>query len=296
MYQHFPNRTSHLLVTNGANETTGEVGHGETANETSIKPAIKNRIMKFTIANERFCQDRDFDILIYIFSAVKNIDQRVAIRAAWGNSSLLTEKVKVIYVIGRTSEKDMQKRVEEESNKFKDIVQGDFMDSYYGLANKSIAAVNWIRKYCNTVKVLIKTDDDLAVDMERIIKSVKPYLNRPRHVMCYIWKNSLVIRHKSNKFHVSVEEFPGKVYPTYCNGWVYMYTADIVEELCKYMDQTETFRIEDVWTTGIVMKNLQNLTRIHMQMLFGGVHRAVIHQVRASSMKDSTSKAIKMRI
>ena len=270
-----------------------EVLQHDSPNQKFNKTARRYNHMQFTIANERFCQDQDIDILIYIFSAVKNIDQRVAIRASWGNSTLLKEKAKVVYIIGRTSDMDIKKHVEEESNKFKDIVQGDFIDSYYGLANKSITAVNWIHKYCNSVKVLIKADDDLALDIERIIKSIIPYFNQTRHLMCFVMTPP-VIRNKNSKFYVSFDEYPDKFYPTYCNGWVYMYTEDIVEELCKYLAQTEPFKIEDVWTTGIVMKNLQNLTRIHMPMLFNGPHKAVLHGARASSMKSSVSKVLKM--
>ena len=274
------------------------INQGDILN-VKISVAARENNIKFTIANERFCQDRSFDILIYIFSAVKNIDQRLAIRASWGDSTVLKGVAKIIYIIGRTSDMDTQKLVEDESNRFKDIVQGDFEDSYFNLPNKSVTALNWIRKYCNSVKVLIKTDDDLALDIERIIKSVYPYLNQSRHIMCSLFKHGPVVRNEGNKkFYVPVDEFPDKVYPVYCNGWVYMYTADIVEELCQSMAQTERFKIEDVWTTGIVMSKLKNLTRIHMPMLFGNrkAHNvAAIHRIRASLMKNFTLKAIEMR-
>ena len=267
--------------------------------EKFINTARANNNMQFIMANEGFCQDRNFDILIYIFSAVKNIDQRSAIRASWGNSETLKAYAKVVYIIGRTSDMDTQKLVEKENNKFKDIVQGDFEDSYFNLPNKSVTALNWIRKYCNSVKVLIKADDDLAVDIARVIGSVYPYINQPRHLMCYFYENNPVVREKWNvKFYVTFDEFAENTYPTYCNGWVYMYTEDIVEEFYQAMTQTKTFKIEDVWATGIVMSNLPNLTRIHMEMLFGlgrQSGKAVVHRVNPSSMKGSILKAIKMR-
>ena len=121
--------------------------------------------MQFIIANEKFCQERNFDILIYVFSAARNFDQRLA-RATWGNKTVLKDEVKLVFIIGRASRMHMQKRIEEESKKFHDLVQGDFKDSYDGLGNRSITTWNWILMYCKTAKVFMKADDDLALDIE----------------------------------------------------------------------------------------------------------------------------------
>ena len=77
---------------------------------------------QFVITKEKFCQGRYFDILIYVFSAVGNFNQRLAIRATWGNSTVLKDDVKLVYVIGRASSIELQKPVQEESNKFNDII------------------------------------------------------------------------------------------------------------------------------------------------------------------------------
>ena len=219
--------------------------------------------VSFIITNENFCHGPNFDILIYVFSGAANFAPRLAIRSTWGNKTVLKD-VKLVYIIGRASSMDTHKLIEEESKKFNDIVQGDFEDSYYRLGNKSITSLNWIRMYCKTAKVFMKADDDLALDIKRIVKSVHPYINKPRHLMCRLLKFSPLIRNKKSKFYVSLDEYPGKSYPPYCNGWVYLYTADMVEEICRYMLQTEMFKIEDVWTTGMVMKNVQNLKRIQL--------------------------------
>ena len=253
--------------------------------------------MQFIITNEKFCQGTNFDILIYVFSAAANFPQRLAVRATWGNKTVLKDEVKLVYIIGRASSADIQKRIEEENKKFNDIVQGDFEDSYYGLGNKSITTWNWIRMYCHTAKVFMKADDDLAFDMERLVKTVHPYINKPRHLMCYLFKNPPVIRDKKSKFYITLEEYPDKFYPEYCNGWAFLYTRDIVEEMCRYMLQTEMFKIADVWTTGLVMQKVQKLTRIQLAGLLGidAPHRAVLHKIPPSSMKESTARVIKMR-
>ena len=253
--------------------------------------------VQFIITNERFCQDRYFDILIYVFSTVGHFAQRLAIRATWGNSTVLKDDLKLVYVVGRASSMDMQKLIEAESKKFNDIIQGDIDDTYYGLVNKSITTWNWIRMYCKTAKVFMKTDDDVALDIERIVKSVQPYINKPRHLMCYLMTPVPVDRNEKSRYYISHDEYPDKFYPPFCIGWAFLYTRDIVEEMCRYMLQTEVFKLADTWTTGMVMKKVQNLTKIQLRDLIEvtAPHRAVLHKIPPSSMKEATSKVIGMR-
>ena len=138
--------------------------------------------------------------------------------------------------------------------------------------------------YCHTAKVFMKADDDLAIDIERIVKSVQPYINKPRHLMSYLINNAYVKREIKSKFYVSFDEYPDEFYSPYCNGWAFLYTADIVQEMCRYMLQTEMFKIADVWTTGLVMQKVQNLTRIKMENLLAmmAAHRAVLHRIPPS--------------
>ena len=210
-----------------------------------------------------------------------NFKHRSLIRKTWGSHTVLNQnRAKVIFVLGRGTETRIETAVRDENSKFNDIVQGSFLDSYYNLTYKSITAVSWLRHYCKSAKLIVKVDDDIVLDIKKVMAEVSPYQNVQRHFMCYFHKHGPVVRNKNHKFYVSEKELNSSFYPRYCNGWIYCYTADIVEELCKALEQTKLFKIEDVWTTGFVLGKLPNITRVHMPMLFTGRNSWAKHGVK----------------
>ena len=58
-----------------------------------------------------------------------------------------------------------------ESNKYGDIIEERFVDSYNNLTLKSIVMLKLVSNYCaNSTKYLLKIDDDMFVNMHLIVK------------------------------------------------------------------------------------------------------------------------------
>lgn len=73
--------------------------------------------------------------------------------------------MQVIFVIGQPREAVLQDKLEEESVTYHDIVVADFVDSYRNLSYKALTAMHWIREYCLGAKYIVKTDDDVFVNI-----------------------------------------------------------------------------------------------------------------------------------
>jgi beta-1,3-galactosyltransferase 1 len=58
----------------------------------------------------------------------------------------------------------LQYQIEEENKKFKDIVQGQFIDSYRNLTNKGVMGYKWISEHCMNAEIVLKVDDDAFVN------------------------------------------------------------------------------------------------------------------------------------
>ena len=58
----------------------------------------------------------------------------------------LGEKVFLLFLLGRTRDEEGDKVLEEESNKEKDILQGDFRDSYRILPYKIVMGYIWVSR------------------------------------------------------------------------------------------------------------------------------------------------------
>ena len=59
----------------------------------------------------------------------------------------------------------MEPKLEAESRHFKDIVQGDFLDTYDNLSYKNIFGKLWVTHFCEQAEFVVKTDDDFFIDL-----------------------------------------------------------------------------------------------------------------------------------
>ena len=46
-----------------------------------------------------------------------------------------------------------------------DLIQGNFMDTYRNLTYKSIMGHMWVSNFCNQAEFVVKTDDEIYVDI-----------------------------------------------------------------------------------------------------------------------------------
>ena len=62
----------------------------------------------------------------------------------------------------------MQKILEEENGIHNDLVQGDFQDTYHNLSYKAVMGYMWVAEFCSQADFVVKTDDDLFVDLYEV--------------------------------------------------------------------------------------------------------------------------------
>ena len=73
-----------------------------------------------------------------------------------------------MFCTGSTLDENIQRSLEEESQEYGDLVQGDFLDNYYNLSYKAIMGNIWAAEFCSQAEFLVKTDDDMFVDMYEV--------------------------------------------------------------------------------------------------------------------------------
>ena len=73
-----------------------------------------------------------------------------------------------MFCTGSTLDENIQRSLEEESQEYGDLVQGDFLDNYYNLSYKGIMGNLWVAEFCSQAEFLVKTDDDMFVDMYEV--------------------------------------------------------------------------------------------------------------------------------
>lgn len=70
------------------------------------------------------------------------------------------------------AERAVQRVLGREHGRYGDLIQCQARDTYNNLTLKSIAALEWTRHYCPWAKYLLKTDDDMFIDVRRLLRFI----------------------------------------------------------------------------------------------------------------------------
>lgn len=212
---------------------------------------------KFFKGNGNICENSPgLTYLLYVHSAPGNVIRRNNQRHTWANSKFLKDnKMKVMFVIGRPTDKNLQTQLDAESLLNKDILQGDFVDSYHNLTLKALFALGFISERCSNIKYVLKIDDDIFVNVFKIIELIQQSEKTSKSLLiCPQWIGMGIIRDPKSKWYVKKEEFPGKnTFPPYCSGHFYMATLDVITAMFKASKRTRFFWVDDVYITGLLV-------------------------------------------
>ena len=159
------------------------------------------------------------------------IDKRTKIRSTWGSNNL-NISFRTIFVTGLSKNQTVNSIIKNEFNQFKDIVQGDFIDTYYMLTPKVIMAFKWISKYCSNSYFTLRQNDDVVLNPFKLVKYLETLLNNANKtvknkVMGVCHKNPPVSRNPQDKFYVSYEQYNRSTYDSYCEGSALILTTEL---------------------------------------------------------------------
>jgi hypothetical protein len=89
-----------------------------------------------------------------------------------------------------------------------------------------------VEEFCPRVPNLVKSDDDIAVDVFKL----KAYLDRMQRTLdlsthnkfhCYYWRYGRIERNPNHKHFVPKSVFAARRFPAYCSGSAYILTPHI---------------------------------------------------------------------
>ncbi|XP_054164305.1 beta-1,3-galactosyltransferase 1-like, partial [Oppia nitens] len=199
-------------------------------------------------------------IHVFVHSAAqtsgKYYDRRRVTRETWAKEAF-KHNIKVVFVLAKPRNYSLQRDILIESNHFGDILQFDFIDDYHNLTLKAIGLLRWISLYCLSNDYVIKTDDDIVVNTERLRERIE---NKTFHsgITGKLFKYSKPIRDINNemadKWLIPKEVFDEDYYPPYLSGAAYVISTDIINKLYKSAvnNTGPVLDIDDLYITGII--------------------------------------------
>jgi len=239
------------------------------------KHVISPHDFQYLINPQSVCEDEpNLWMLMYVHSAPNNYQQRQLIRQTWAHPTYLAKLpdervIRLVFMLGWPGSDVIQESLLKESHQYGDIVQEDFTDSYRNLTLKAIISMRWVSTYCKHVTFVLKSDDDVVVNMLSLV----PYLdtiqnNHSNHsaqslLLGAVRYDAPVGRDSRDKWYVARDEFADAHFPPYCKGAAYIMSPDIMRRLYEVSLETPYFWVDDVFVTGILAQKL-NIKHIQM--------------------------------
>ncbi|KAK0061981.1 beta-1 3-galactosyltransferase 1 [Biomphalaria pfeifferi] len=196
------------------------------------------------------------DIILIVHTAPDNLHRRQRIRETFGNESFfLPFRVRVAFLLGKTQNKTLERVLWFEHVTYNDTVMGDFLDSYYNLSIKGVMGYRWVSQYCANSKYVFKIDDDVIVNMFKLLYSFYNHMSGKRKsIFCNLWYKGTMPILRSGKWKVEPNIFAQyKTFPfDYCSGFVVIMTTDLMRPMYLAAQNTPGFWIDDVYLFGML--------------------------------------------
>ncbi|KAM3915665.1 beta-1,3-galactosyltransferase 2-like [Leptodactylus fuscus] len=194
------------------------------------------------------CKDESPFLLFIIATVASEVEHRAAIRSTFGNKSLKNgTSIMCLFLLGKNSNQDSNS-ILEESDKYHDIIQKDFQDTYKNLTIKILMGIEWVSNYCPTAKYVMKTDSDMFVNTERLLDLLGPdQPQKQNYFTGLVMENLQPQRHIESKWHMPHSLYPDELYPTFCSGTGYVFSGDLAPKILRSSFKAKYVYLEDVF-------------------------------------------------
>lgn len=154
-----------------------------------------------------------------------------------------------MFAFGVSEDHNLNNQLHIEDGLYHDVIQGDFMDSYVTLTQKSIMILHWFTNHCSNAKFLHKTDDDSFNHPKRYIDYLQ-HVRQDKFVGGYCF-TVMPDRREGSKYYVAAEMYPDAYYPTYCTGPGYTLSQKAAVDILAVSPNVIYLPMEDVYIAGM---------------------------------------------
>ena len=229
--------------------------------------------------------------LVYLVkSAAGHRERREAIRQSWGYETRFSDvPIRTVFLLGHPDhDVQLQAQVETESLQHKDIVQGDFLDTYFNNSVKTAMGLRWAVESCPKSRFYMFVDDDYYVSTRNVLAYLRNPVNYPGYLQedvisfdeeeykkqigrklnqlvdfdlpsdvklftGYVFPRSRPQRFKWSKWFVDMLEYPFNFWPPYVTAGAYILSRDALVDMYYTSYYTRMFRFDDIWL-GLIAK------------------------------------------
>lgn len=194
--------------------------------------------------------------LIYLIkSTPTNYARRNVIRRAWADERKFPN-IRLVFLMGLPPRATLSDMVIAEGKEFGDILQLDFIDTYYNLTLKATGGIRWTAKNCASAAFAVMGDDDYYIATDFMLSLLeKIYRARPTGIyMGGLIHSAKPQRDKSAKWYISPAEYPFNKYPPVIRGGTVVMSMDFVINMNIVRPYTKFISFDDVFFAILAYK------------------------------------------
>ncbi|KAJ8356953.1 hypothetical protein SKAU_G00197470 [Synaphobranchus kaupii] len=239
----------------------------------------------YLINHEHKCAGRDVLLLLFVKTSPENMERRRSIRSTWGNENYIRQElganVRVVFALGVHQDpqrrESTQQALLEENQRFHDLVQQDFADTFHNLTVKLLLQFRWAHDYCGHAHFVMSADDDIFVHMPNLVRYLREMYRRGVRDFWVgrVHRGAPPVRHKDSKYYVPYEMYRWSSYPDYTAGAGYVVSGDVASKIYQVsLTFNSTLYIDDVFM-GICANAIGVSPQEHV--FFSGEGKAPYH-------------------
>ena len=166
------------------------------------------------------------------------------------------------FVVGVPAHTSTQQLLLEEHSKHGDIIQQSFIESYFNLTLKTLAALEWGTTFCPGAKWIMKVDDDVYVNMNLLTEVTRKKANTDTVLCKRIFMATAKRSSGLQKFFLTVEEYPYYFFPPYCSGPMYIMSQSVAKYIVHVSPERPFLKLEDVYLGLCLARSPYSITHM----------------------------------
>lgn len=227
------------------------------------------RYFPLRINHPEKCTRGHVHLLIVVKSVIEQHDRREAVRQTWGREhETEAGSVRTVFLLGSAAagkdSRNLQQLLEYEDRLYRDILQWDFMDTFFNLTLKEVNFLKWFNTYCPRTRFIFKGDDDVFVNTHNLLQLIQFRTEERRDAQLFVGdiiSKAGPIRNRQSKYYIPKELFD-RPYPPYAGGGGFLMSGALARGLLGASEAVQLYPIDDVFL-GMCLQRLGAAPEAH---------------------------------
>ncbi|NXH21427.1 B3GN3 acetylglucosaminyltransferase, partial [Bucco capensis] len=194
----------------------------------------------------------DIFLLLAIKSSPANYERREVIRKTWGQErSWAGASIRRLFLVGVAPNpwqaKKLNRLLKLEQREHEDVLQWDFLDTFFNLSLKQLLFHSWLEQHCPGVRFVFNGDDDVFVNTDNLLRFAQGSQGQQHLMVGQVIINTGPIRNPGSKYFIPRQLQASDRYPPYCGGGGMLMSGFTALLIAHQAHSLDLFPIDDVY-------------------------------------------------